>query len=61
MAVNKDEIAANIYARLVANYPHIHQKIGPDGKPSQELDHVLKMITNAAIAAAGKFVEMTGE
>jgi hypothetical protein len=58
LAVDKQELAAEIYARLVANYPHIHTKIGPGGKPTAELEHVLNMVCHAAYAAAEKFLEM---
>ena len=58
MAVDKQDLAAEIYARLVANYPHIHTKIGPGGKPTAELEHVLKMMCHASMAAAEKFLEV---
>ena len=59
MAVDKQELAAGIYSRLVANYPHIHTKIGPGGKPTGELEHVLRMIYYAAQAASDYFFEQS--
>ncbi len=61
MASGKLDISADIYTRLVANYPNIHQKIMPDGRPSEELAHVLTMMCRASKAAADRYEEIMKE